>query len=20
VRKTDNLTTILGYCHPIWEP
>ena len=20
MRKTDNLTTILGYCHVIWEP
>ena len=20
VRKADNLTTILGYCHVIWEP
>ena len=20
VRKADNLTTILGHCHVIWEP
>jgi len=20
VRKADNLTTILGHCHEIWEP
>jgi len=20
VRKADNLTTVLGHCHVIWEP
>jgi len=20
VRKADNLTTILGHCHAVWEP